>query len=195
MGFPNLADPPITDALKHLFERVRPTADLHHSLSFPSGHATGAAFLFTTLFLASGALLSEGPRVGAPPPAAPTRQLAWASAFGVACVVLGRLAADVHYASDCLGGLALGVGAASACAVGSMRLERALLSMSPDRDEYDGADEVKVDALIRKDTSESKSDALGTGPGEIRIGARAQAPARGARDADADALNLKYTFD
>lgn len=43
-------DPPLVAALKAAFARARPS-DLHHSFSFPSGHATAGAFMAGALLL------------------------------------------------------------------------------------------------------------------------------------------------
>ncbi|KIY92171.1 hypothetical protein MNEG_15794, partial [Monoraphidium neglectum] len=38
-------DPPLVSFLKHAFARARPSNEIHHSFSFPSGHTTAAVFI------------------------------------------------------------------------------------------------------------------------------------------------------
>jgi membrane-associated phospholipid phosphatase len=88
-------------ALKHLVHRTRPPGALVHlsSFSFPSGHTVGAA----TLYLALAWIVSRH---------RPTRSLraaAWAGALLVVTAVgATRIELGAHYASDVIGGFALG---------------------------------------------------------------------------------------
>jgi membrane-associated phospholipid phosphatase len=96
--------------LKHLVHRARPAGALVHlsTFSFPSGHVVGATALYLTLaWIVS--------RRGAGRPA---RLGAWGGALLVTAVVgVSRIVLGVHYASDVIGGFALGafwaVGAAT----------------------------------------------------------------------------------
>lgn len=86
------------DGLKLLFERARPPLsgrlDLVSSFSFPSAHSTG-----TMLTLLALAMLAPRPHLFMP--------LAIAFAFAMAWT---RIALGVHWPSDVLGGLGLGMG-------------------------------------------------------------------------------------
>jgi undecaprenyl-diphosphatase len=85
--------------LKHLVHRARPPGALVHlsSFSFPSGHTVGAA----TLYFALAWIVSRRhPTV---------RVAAWAGALVVvAAVGATRIELGAHYASDVIGGFALG---------------------------------------------------------------------------------------
>jgi undecaprenyl-diphosphatase len=85
--------------LKHLVHRARPHGALVHlsSFSFPSGHTVGAA----TLYFALAWIVSRRhPTV---------RVAAWAGALVVvAAVGATRIELGAHYASDVIGGFALG---------------------------------------------------------------------------------------
>jgi undecaprenyl-diphosphatase len=87
--------------LKHLVHRARPPGALVHlsTFSFPSGHTVGAA----TLYLGLAWIVSrrEDSR--------PLRLAVWAGAL-VIVVAVGatRIMLGVHYASDVIGGFALG---------------------------------------------------------------------------------------
>jgi membrane-associated phospholipid phosphatase len=87
--------------LKHLVHRARPPGALVHlsTFSFPSGHTVGA----TTLFLGLAWIVS---RLRA---SRPVCVAAWAGAL-VIVVAVGatRVVLGVHYASDVIGGFALG---------------------------------------------------------------------------------------
>ena len=95
---------PLTTALKELVGRPRPQfaeggAELD-SLSFPSGHASGVATLVTVALLLAWPSLSPSGR-------------RWSVAGGVALGLLvgcTRMWLGVHFASDVVGGWALGVG-------------------------------------------------------------------------------------
>jgi undecaprenyl-diphosphatase len=87
--------------LKHLVHRARPPGALVHlsSFSFPSGHTVGAA----TLYLALAWIVSRRC------PTRPVRVAAWAGALlVVAAVGATRIELGAHYASDVIGGFALG---------------------------------------------------------------------------------------
>ncbi len=87
--------------VKHLVHRARPPGALVHlpSFSFPSGHAVGAVALYVGLaWIVSRRARSAGVRL-----AVWAGALVLVTAIGAARVVLG-----VHYASDVIGGFALG---------------------------------------------------------------------------------------
>ncbi len=92
----------VNRALKAIFDRDRPA--YHDTIaeggqSFPSGHSSGAAALAAVLVLVVGPLLTIAWR----------RLLTAAAAIGALTVAYTRLALGVHYLSDVLAGLALGV--------------------------------------------------------------------------------------
>ncbi|GBF91401.1 hypothetical protein Rsub_04141 [Raphidocelis subcapitata] len=130
-------DPPLVAALKAAFARARPSNELHHSFSFPSGHATAAAFtaavlLFALLPLAArcvrGRLGGGGGGGAARLPDAAAIPL-WLAAWGA--TALGRVLSDSHWVSDTLAGGALGTAVALAVAVAAERLDSAYLSGGP----------------------------------------------------------------
>jgi undecaprenyl-diphosphatase len=87
--------------LKHVVHRARPPGALVHlsSFSFPSGHTVGAA----TLYLALAWIVSRRH------PTRPLRVATWAGALlVVAAVGATRIELGAHYASDVIGGFALG---------------------------------------------------------------------------------------
>lgn len=93
---------PLTALLKVLAGRVRPTADdplvAADGLSFPSGHASGAAALVGILLVVLWPILTS-------------RSRPWMASgliVGALCVAWTRVALGVHYLSDVVGGLALG---------------------------------------------------------------------------------------
>lgn len=115
-------DARITTTLKRFFERARPTSDLHHSFSFPSGHSTSVYFTAGFLFLIAipcfnSVLVSERQRSGDdtlnPAEAAvatiarPGVGLGLTVATG-SVTQTGRLLADVHWLSDVVAGALLG---------------------------------------------------------------------------------------
>jgi undecaprenyl-diphosphatase len=96
----------LDDLVKLPFARPRPTADLVHVLapatgySYPSGHAV--FFTWLSFMLAFSLAPLVRPRL---------RPLLWAlAAFVAATACLGRVWAGVHWPSDVLGGLLLGLG-------------------------------------------------------------------------------------
>lgn len=109
LGGTMILAPLVVTVLKNLMDRPRPS--LTHRLveeltfSFPSGHSTSTAAFCTALFLtAYPALTQRGRR-------------ALGVALGVLAVTIGfsRIYVGVHWASDVVGGLALGL--AIACLV------------------------------------------------------------------------------
>ncbi|MDQ3505559.1 MAG: phosphatase PAP2 family protein [Actinomycetota bacterium] len=93
---------PLTTLFKELVARVRPTADdplvAASGLSYPSGHAAGAATLAGVLLVVLWPVVSRRWRPW----------LAGALVLGALCVAWTRIALGVHYLSDVVGGLALG---------------------------------------------------------------------------------------
>jgi membrane-associated phospholipid phosphatase len=96
----------LAEVVKNVIDRPRPTPDLArvvlelHSYSFPSGHVTGYVTMFGFLFYLAYTLL---------PRASPLR---WAIlgllALGIVLVGPSRVYMGQHWASDALGGYALG---------------------------------------------------------------------------------------
>jgi undecaprenyl-diphosphatase len=87
--------------LKHLVHRARPPGALVHlsTFSFPSGHTVGA----TTLYLGLAWIVSRRST------GRPARLTVWAGALLIAVAVgATRIVLGVHYASDVIGGFALG---------------------------------------------------------------------------------------
>jgi undecaprenyl-diphosphatase len=87
--------------LKHVVRRARPPDALVHlsTYSFPSGHAVGAV----TAFIGLAWIVSRGQV------ARPIRLATWGAALLiVAAVGATRIVLGVHYASDVIGGFALG---------------------------------------------------------------------------------------
>ena len=93
--------------LKLVFHRPRPELAYVHldTYSFPSGHASGSAGIYAILFylLARRARKSVKLMLG----------LAYVALVGL--IAFSRLYLEVHYLSDVLAGIALGIGWAAAC--------------------------------------------------------------------------------
>ena len=91
----------LSNLLKHLFERDRPTIDQvvdAYGYSFPSGHATASAAVFLSLALVVAAVRPQW-----------NRSLIIGSAIALAVLVAGtRVVLGVHWTTDVLAGLALG---------------------------------------------------------------------------------------
>lgn len=134
-------DAQATAALKHFFQRARPSSDLHSSFSFPSGHSTSVYFIVGFLFFIIVPALYETLKEDAQQSAPQATKLASATsgnhalvdalevivrpqnavaltiAFG-AITQSGRLLADVHWTSDVMAGAVWGsCGVAIACIV------------------------------------------------------------------------------
>jgi membrane-associated phospholipid phosphatase len=99
-----------SDAMKHVFRRLRPEYWLlHHetSSSYPSGHAMFAIVVFGlwSYYIAT----SELPRAA---------RIALATAVGLwgAAIIWSRLALGAHYATDLIGGVLFGIMALSIAA-------------------------------------------------------------------------------
>jgi len=94
----------VTSLLKDFFGRVRPDfaegGATYHTLSFPSGHASGVATLVTLGLLLAWPLLASH------------RRRWWAALGLLLALVVGltRMWLGVHYLSDVVAGWALGVG-------------------------------------------------------------------------------------
>eukprot|EP01025_Chloroclados_australasicus_P061524 TRINITY_DN808_c0_g1_i7.p1 TRINITY_DN808_c0_g1~~TRINITY_DN808_c0_g1_i7.p1 ORF type:complete len:344 (-),score=29.40 TRINITY_DN808_c0_g1_i7:235-1266(-) len=108
----------VTTALKRAFHRARPTDDLHHSFSFPSGHSTSVYFVAGFLFCIVIPLLhqvfledSDEADSGIKQTLAHLSQPKVAIPLTIACGATtqsGRILADVHWVSDTLAGACLG---------------------------------------------------------------------------------------
>ena len=93
----------LSTQIKELVDRIRPTANpIAHTLgpSFPSGHTTGAAACFAAFALVLGRGRSRNTQA----------VLAGAAVFVACAVAASRVLLGVHWLSDVLGGLALGLG-------------------------------------------------------------------------------------
>jgi undecaprenyl-diphosphatase len=105
-----LGDHLLTNAVKELIDRARPTIEAVAATlgpSFPSGHTSTAAASWAAFALVAGRWW--GPR-------------AWPALAGAAvgiavAVALSRVFLDVHWLTDVLGGLALGWAWFAACAI------------------------------------------------------------------------------
>lgn len=88
-------------ALKHVFGRIRPSApdSLIRAFGFPSGHAFSAVLIYGMLLLLGWTYAER-------------RLVRWGLAAGMFGIILAiggsRLVLNVHYATDVLGGYALG---------------------------------------------------------------------------------------
>lgn len=105
-----LGDSAVTNAVKHLVERARPTIDPTAAAlgpSFPSGHSSTAAAMFAAIALLAGR--GRGRRARA--------ALAAAAVALAVAVAASRVLLDLHWTSDVLAGLALGWGWFAACAI------------------------------------------------------------------------------
>lgn len=93
--------------LKLVFQRPRPELAYVHleTYSFPSGHAAGSAAIYAVAFYLLARNLSTRRRV----------ECAFAYVALVAVIAFSRLYLEVHYLSDVLAGLTLGVAWACAC--------------------------------------------------------------------------------
>jgi undecaprenyl-diphosphatase len=94
---------PITTAIKELVGRARPAFEngglVYEGLSYPSGHSSGIATLVTV------GLVLAWPRLSAP-----ARRAAVVGGVALAVLVgLTRMWLGVHFLSDVVGGLSLGV--------------------------------------------------------------------------------------
>ena len=101
-------DPPLVAALKQAFARPRPSQELHHTFSFPSGHSTAAAFIAGALLLVLLPLArraAAGRRSGGAAAAGMCRLPdavvlpAWAAAWGTTAA--GRVLADAVRRAAC----------------------------------------------------------------------------------------------
>jgi membrane-associated phospholipid phosphatase len=105
-----LGQPFVTETIKGLLERVRPTinpAAASLGPSFPSGHSAGAAACFAALALVIGR--GRSPRAHA--------WLAGGAVFIAVAVATSRVLLGVHWLSDVIGGLALGWAWFALCAI------------------------------------------------------------------------------
>lgn len=108
----------LDDVLKLLFQHPRPTEAIiaiPDSYSFPSGHAVAASALYITLAL----IAAQNERRQRP------RRIIVATGVSIAVLVAwSRVYLGVHYFSDVIGGLLLGVAGSVAAAVVLGRTER-----------------------------------------------------------------------
>jgi len=93
--------------LKLVFHRPRPELAYVHldTYSFPSGHASGSAAIYAILFYLRAKRFRRSGKV----------LLALAYVALVGLIGFSRLYLEVHYLSDVLAGIALGIGWAAAC--------------------------------------------------------------------------------
>jgi membrane-associated phospholipid phosphatase len=105
-----LGDSVVTNAVKHVIDRARPTIDPAAAAlgpSFPSGHSSTAAAFYAALALV--AWRRRPPRV---------RNVLAGVAVGIAvAVACSRVLLDLHWFSDVVAGLALGGGWFAVCAI------------------------------------------------------------------------------
>ena len=106
----------LSNVLKEVVRRARPVLDepveVAHGYSFPSGHATNTALMTTVLvLLVWPALRSRGLRVAA----------VSAAALLTVLTAVDRVMLGVHYPSDVVAGMLLGVGFALASYLGFRR--------------------------------------------------------------------------
>jgi membrane-associated phospholipid phosphatase len=105
-----LGQPTVTNTIKDLLDRVRPTIDAGAASlgpSFPSGHSAGAAACFAALALVVGRGRSRRTHAA----------LAGAAVFIAVSVASSRVLLGVHWLSDVIGGLALGWAWFALCAL------------------------------------------------------------------------------
>ncbi|HEX5587362.1 MAG TPA: phosphatase PAP2 family protein [Acidimicrobiia bacterium] len=105
-----LGQPFVTNEIKDLLDRVRPTIDPGAASlgpSFPSGHSAGAAACFAALALVLGRGRSRRTHA----------VLAGAAVFIAVSVAASRVLLGVHWLSDVIGGLALGWAWFALCAL------------------------------------------------------------------------------
>jgi membrane-associated phospholipid phosphatase len=95
--------------LKLVFHRPRPELAYVHldTYSFPSGHASGSAGIYAILFYLAARRLSMSAKA----------ILAFAYVALVGLIGFSRLYLEVHYLSDVLAGITLGIGWAAGCLV------------------------------------------------------------------------------
>lgn len=113
-------DAVLTKMLKEYFHRVRPTDDLHHTYSFPSGHSTSAYFVFAALFFIilpawqqARASAGSSAETGILAQITRPRTALLLTVAGGAATQSARVLADVHWVSDTLAGACLGSGGAA----------------------------------------------------------------------------------
>jgi membrane-associated phospholipid phosphatase len=134
-GFSTGSDAALVGALKSAFHRVRPSTEIHHTFSFPSGHTTAATFMvgaaLVVLLPLVLRLLRDGPGGGSDRGGGAATRLpdgvvfaTWGGA--VAMTAAGRVLADCHWVSDTAAGAALGVGCVCALAWAVETTEHAL---------------------------------------------------------------------
>ena len=105
-----LGQPYLTNSIKDLLDRVRPTIDADAASlgpSFPSGHTAGAAACFAAIALVVGRGRSRRTHA----------LLAGAAVCIAVSVAASRVLLGVHWLSDVIGGLALGWAWFALCAV------------------------------------------------------------------------------
>ena len=109
-----VGQPLVTNSIKDLLDRVRPTIDPGAATlgpSFPSGHSAGAAACFAALALVLGR--GRSPRTHA--------WLAGGAVFVAVAVATSRVLLGVHWLSDVIAGLALGWAWFAACPIAFAR--------------------------------------------------------------------------
>lgn len=105
-----LGQPSITNTIKDLMDRVRPTIDAGAAAlgpSFPSGHSAGAAACYAAVALVLGRGRSRRTQAW----------LAGGAVFLAVAVATSRVLLGVHWLSDVIGGLALGWAWFALCAI------------------------------------------------------------------------------
>jgi undecaprenyl-diphosphatase len=105
-----LGQPVLTNTVKDLLERVRPTIDAGAAAlgpSFPSGHSAGAAACYAAVALVLGRGRARGTHAW----------IAGGAVFVAVAVATSRVLLGVHWLSDVIGGLALGWAWFAVCAI------------------------------------------------------------------------------